>query len=341
MKSYLFLFLLMLYACHNGDTNLFNGPNIVVDQFPQTETPKGEKIDSEILGINDLYVIDTFLIAFKASGYNDFFEIYSTSDFKFMGKYLSKGRGPNEFLSIQYDNNFQRKNNDIILWVSDGALQKRAKLNLSKSLKTSTTICDTIFRIDGYDRYLNLNDSLVAKFKRIPGNISFKIQNNDNRQVISEKKLFKSYIPRTNSESILSMGVYKHPTKNIFVSNMLFFNQINVFTTDLKNSFSISYGSPCNIYETIKQSDTEIIIYYSSIVPTSTYIYALYINKKDNQFNCAEGPVEIHIFTWEGEAVSKIIIPDNIIYFAVDEKNQYIYGLKGNEEIIRYPFNMQ
>ena len=68
------------------------------------------------------------------------------------------------------------------------------------------------------------------------------------------------------------------------------------------------------------------------------YIYALYVNKKDNLFSHAEGETEIHVFNWEGAPIAKIRIPDNIIYFTVDEKHHYIYGLKGNEELYRYKF---
>ena len=39
-------------------------------------------------------------------------------------------------------------------------------------------------------------------------------------------------------------------------------------------------------------------------------------------------------------SIAKIRIPDNIIYFAVDEKHRYIYGLKGNEELYRYKFEI-
>ena len=38
--------------------------------------------------------------------------------------------------------------------------------------------------------------------------------------------------------------------------------------------------------------------------------------------------------------IARIRIPDNIIYFTVDEKHHYIYGLKGNEELYRYKFEL-
>lgn len=342
MKLYLYiLLLLILYACHDGNTNVFNNNNnTIINQFPNTQAPLGEKIDLEIIGVNDLFVIDTFLITFKPSGYNNFFEIYSTTDYKYLGKCLSKGRGPNEFLSIQYLGEYSISNNDILLLISDGILQKGARLNLSQSLKQDTTICDTIFRTYNSDRSFSLNDSSYALFNPIPGNFNFTIQSN-NKQIISETKLLRSFISKSTPNFLLSMGIIKHPTKNIFASNMLFFNQINIFSSDMKKNFSISYGSPINIFKTINQPDTSVILYYSSLVATSSYIYALYTNKKVDHFYHGTGSTEVQIFNWNGQPISKIIIPENIIYFGVDEKHKYIYGLKGNEEIFRYKFEIK
>ena len=86
--------------------------------------------------------------------------------------------------------------------------------------------------------------------------------------------------------------------------------------------------------------ESDFILYYSSLQVFSEYIYALYVNKKDNLFSHAEGETEIHVFNWEGAPIAKIRIPDNIIYFTVDEKHHYIYGLKGNEELYRYKFEI-
>lgn len=103
--------------------------------FQVTQIAESEKIDLEIIGINDLMVIDTLLFAFKASGYNDFFEIYSTNNWQYLGKFLSQGRCPDEFLSVQFSQDYFFKDDNLVLWISDGALQKRALLNITQSLR--------------------------------------------------------------------------------------------------------------------------------------------------------------------------------------------------------------
>ena len=294
----------------------------------------------EIMGINDFMIIDTFLFAYKGSGHNDFFEIYSTNNLQYLGKFLSQGRGPGEFLSIQFTQNYFLKNGDLVLWVSDGALQKRALLNITQSLQAGRTICDTIYRINPDYDYFQVNDSMVLLRKYIPGNISLSVQNQHTGETTSEYNFFKSYIPKSIPIPLLSMGIAKHPEKDLFASNMLFFNQINIFSPDMKTNFSLSYQPPIDIFKTAKLPDSDFILYYSSLRVSSEYIYALYINKKNDLFSHAEGATELHVLNWEGAPVTKIQIPDNIIYFAVDEIHHYIYGLKGNEELFRYKFEI-
>ena len=337
---FLFVAFLIFTSCHNGKTNVSTGNNTIINDFPVTQTVESEKIDLEILGVNTLLICDTFLIGYKASGYNDFFEIYSIGNLQYLGKCLSRGKGPNEFLSIDYDQNFLLENGNIVLWVSDPVLQKRALLNITQSLRTGRTICDTIFRVASDCSYFQVNDSMVLLQKYVPGNICLSVQNQYTGQAIQEYEFLKSYIPKSIPLPLLSMGITKHPAKDLFVGNMLFFNQINVFSSDMKTNFSLSYQPPIDIFETAHLPDSDFILYYLSLRVSSEYIYALYLNKKLGLYPHEEGETEIHVFNWEGAPIARIRIPDNIIYFTVDEKHHYIYGLKGNEELYRYKFEI-
>ena len=89
----------------------------------------------------------------------------------------------------------------------------------------------------------------------------------------------------------------------------------------MKTNFSLSYQPPIDIFETARLPESDFILYYSSLQVFSEYIYALYVNKKDDLFSHAEGETEIHVFNWKGAPIARIRIPDNIIYFTVDEKH--------------------
>ena len=60
MKTFfLFVAFLIFTSCHNGNTNVSTGNNTIIYDFPVTQIAESEKIDLEIIGINDLMVIDT------------------------------------------------------------------------------------------------------------------------------------------------------------------------------------------------------------------------------------------------------------------------------------------
>lgn len=150
-------------------------------------------------------------------------EIYSTDNWQYLGKFLSQGRGPDEFLSVQFSQDYFFKDDNLVLWISDGALQKRALLNITQSLRIGRTVCDTIFRITSDCSYFQVNDSMVLLQKYVPGNICLSVQNQHTGQTIQEYEFLKSYIPKSIPMPLLSMGITRHPEKDLFAGNMLFF----------------------------------------------------------------------------------------------------------------------
>lgn len=64
--------------------------NILIKEFPQEINLSGEKLDITSIGVNDIFVVDTFLICYKAMGLDEFFDIYSTNTYQPLGKFLSR-----------------------------------------------------------------------------------------------------------------------------------------------------------------------------------------------------------------------------------------------------------
>ena len=76
----------------------------------------------------------------------------------------------------------------------------------------------------------------------------------------------------------------------------------------MKTNFSLSYQPPIEIFEPAHLPESDFILYYSSLQVSSEYIYALYVNKKDNLFSHAEGETEIHVFNWDGARITSLYI---------------------------------
>lgn len=338
MKIIFIILCLFLIACNNYRTNPFDAENIIISDFPRNDTIKGEKLNLEILGVNVLYVVDTFLIGFKASGIDHFFEIYSLPNFQYLGKYISAGRGSNELITLQYKNQFQIKENEITMWVADGAVNKCVLFNLSKSLKQGQAVFDTIVHTPYFDCYTYQNDSIFHLFKFDKTNFKCAQYNSIQHKIVAEQNLFKPLIPVPEMVDVLDLNFATDPDGKKYVIPMRHFNQINILSADLKQKISVSLGEPIDIRKVINTPDSIRIFFYSSAVCTSDYIYALYINQPYKNWDRHDNNVEIQVLKYDGTPLERMIISEDIIFFAVDEKDKCIYGVNRDENIFRYYF---
>ena len=325
-------------ACTNYHTNILNGNNIVVNDFPKTDTLKSEKLALEILGLNVVYVVDTFLVGFKGTGIDHFFEIYSLPNLHYLGKYILAGRGPNELLTLQYHNQFQKKGEEITMWISDAAVNRRILFNLTKSLHRQKTVFDTVIYIPSFNCCFNQNDTLMSLFKYDGTNCKHILYNLERQTIESERFMFKDFPALPDLKSIFGGYLAIDPRGDKCVMAMSDVNQIGIFSNDLKECFSISYGEPIDIWSVLNTPDSLRIWYYSSVYCSSNYIYGLYINREARYWGEHDGCVQIHMFNYVGEPIVRLVIPNDIVFFAVDEEHKYIYGVKRNEEVFRYDF---
>lgn len=338
MKNFIVFVFLIFFgaACTNYHTNILVGTNIVIDGFPKSDTLKSEKLDLEILGLNVVYVVDTFLIGFKGTGIDHFLEIYSLPNLYSCGKYISSGRGPNELLTLQYDNQFQKNGEEITMWISDGAVNKCVLFNLTKSLRKQEAVFDTVIHIPSFNCCFNQNDTLMNLFRFDETNCKYMLYNLKQRRTESEQFIFKTFPALPDLKSIFGGYIAVNPEADKCVIAMSKVNQIGIFSNAMKECLSISYGEPVDIWNVLNMPDSLRIWYYSSVNCSSNYIYGLYVGRESRYWGKHDGYVQIHVFNYLGEPVCCLFIPDDIVFFAVDEEHKCIYGVKRNEEIFRY-----
>lgn len=75
------IIILIIMSCTRQDMMI--GRNILIKEFPQEINLSGEKLDITSIGVNNIFVVDTFLICYKAMGLDEFFDIYITNIIKF------------------------------------------------------------------------------------------------------------------------------------------------------------------------------------------------------------------------------------------------------------------
>lgn len=109
------IIILIIISCTQQDIMI--GRNILIKEFPQEINLSGEKLDITSIGVNNIFVVDTFLICYKAMGLDEFFDIYSTNTYQSLGKFLSPGRGPNEFLNATYMGQHFKDSSNTYMWI--------------------------------------------------------------------------------------------------------------------------------------------------------------------------------------------------------------------------------
>lgn len=339
--KYILLFFTLSFTCCTT-SNFFNSKNIIIDKFPKDTTLFGEKINIESIGTNYLIIIDTLLICFKAQGVDNYFDIYSTNTLNKLGACLTIGRGPNEFLSIQYNGQYFNDSLGIRMWLKDDANLRISLFNLTESIKQEKTIINSCIYLDrvqeGYG--FLINDTLI-NIDPYPENVFFKTYELSTDKLLEPIKMFKNPYPNHSyQDQIFAMTTTLRPNNKRFASSMIFFNQINIYSSNFKYRKSLSIYTPTpSIKQVLNTPREERIVYYSLVGSTMKYIYALYINQPNSSWDTPR-KIEIHIFDWDGIPIQKLIIPQNIIYFTIDEKHKQLLGITSDEEIYKYDISM-
>lgn len=335
MKALVYaIIILITLSCTSHDIMI--GKNILIKEFPQEVKLTGERVDITSIGVNDIFVVDTFLICFKAYGLDDFFDIYSTNTYQSLGKYLSPGRGPNEYLNATFDGQFFQDSSNTYMWINDCALMKLTLFNLTESVKQHKTIIDSCIHLSSHCIGCNyiIEDTLISIVNSSSDQIlsSYNLQ----KDTLLEQPIIMFHNPFPK-EYIFGMDIKPHPDYQKFVSNMAYFNQITIFSPKFTDITTLSIYKPTvSIKEISLTPDIERIRYYSSIIVTDSSIYTLYINQPRSTWREHEDSVEIQQFDWEGTPIRKFIIADDIIFFTLDTRHKCIYTFKDNEEIDKY-----
>ena len=243
--KYILLFFTLSFTCCTT-SNFFNSKNIIIDKFPKDTTLFGEKINIESIGTNYLIIIDTLLICFKAQGVDNYFDIYSTNTLNKLGACLTTGRGPNEFLSIQYNGQYFNDSLGIRMWLKDDANLRISLFNLTESIKQEKTIIDSCIYLDrvqeGYG--FLINDTLI-NIDPYPENVFFKTYELSTDKLLEPIKMFKNPYPNHSyQDQIFAMTTTLRHNNKRFASSMIFFNQINIYSSNFKYRKSLSIYTP-------------------------------------------------------------------------------------------------
>ncbi len=342
-NSVLVYILLSIIVSCNFDRN---SKEFLIDRFPDNLSLNGERIELDSLTLCPEYIriIDTLMIIMDMEFCsNSCFYVYHKDTYELLGIFGKKGKGPAEFINLDYPVNVVIDSSFLGIWVYDMSTHKNQLINITASLTLNRTI---------------IEKAVIPPRSIVSGIGIFVLPNNDltgtsmsqeGRLFYYDSEIFKTnfvdYFPEVTKppyEQQEMHNLYTGPTGmnpdgNILVSALTLFKRLDVFNVNTHDKklmllysivFTDSPGDPP--YMTIPGNDfpDELMFYYYDLFLTDKYIYALNINMSSGQIDRDEYiGSEIHVFTYDGKPVSKYILDHFVGKFTIDEENGYIYGL--------------
>ncbi|MDR2569286.1 MAG: TolB-like 6-bladed beta-propeller domain-containing protein [Oscillospiraceae bacterium] len=314
--------------------------------FPkQFDVDHGEQIDLDIIGIGSLSIKDTLLIV-STSNKDGFWAIFSLPEYKPLGKYLTKGNGPNELLSEPRMNevNYFEFNGELFALLYDFYSGKSYDMNITKTLSYGRLIMNsTDYELPSYlFRLTRLNDSLLlCKEPSVSYTQQIRyIQSNGQRRSSENlKKLNLSSSQKNGGLNVLDTYTKCSRDGNLIVEAAMDLNQINLYSVDDSFGKTICVGAKVDNISTIQNVERRNkVVTYKHLATYSDFFGALYIN--DTQENIYEERSKMNViqfFSWNGNPLAEIKLERMINSFDIDFLHGCLYTLSyETEEVYKH-----
>ena len=313
--------LLLVQACsHRSNSNA-----ILTVQKPTFENFSFEKADSTI--ISDLYIAvwdwtiqNNQLILLSGQNRDHFLYVLSLPECKLLYKWGEYGRGPNEFISV----NWLNTNSENQIGLYDIPQQKM----FTYRLMPDTLLLEKTFGFSAWEEGLSRPYTSIQQI-----NNSLYILKADMREYteielvnIDTKELMQTFTPvLTRKPNTLYSSYYFYITalNNCIVFAYHYIDRIELFRYDDKYHVEPFLMIGSDEDQTYKEQFDDYNEYYTDVHCNNKYIYALSQQgeKRDNVRNSI-----IEMYTINGEPVKKFILDKHIHKFSIDDQTGIVYG---------------
>lgn len=338
MNIYIYIllfFVLLLNGCKQPSTEYFTN-NTKVSSYEKTIQQElcGEKIIDGEIGLNDLEIIEDYLfLCLDNSDYK--FKLFSIEGENLLS-FGIHGDGPNNFINTRLTGEKGIDSiGNVFVWINDVSMSKLKRIMISKTQNGLCCNTDKIVQtLPMAPNSFYVSDSLVIS--EIFGNGKYTLQefNPITNTVINEIDLYKQVVKHSFN---FYKGVSRYDKKSKrLIMGMHSINQVNQIEIENEERSSCLIGKFINESDVIDPlTGLENMTYYSDIRIGDNNIYALFLNQRYDDAYEVPKPVEIHVIN--GGEIKKIYhINDYVLQFAVDEKNNCLYGLIGDSAVYRY-----
>ncbi len=266
------------------------------------------------------------------------FHLVTRNNYKLKNSFGSKGKGPGEFLGPNMSKRMY--NNQLV--VTDKSITKIYNLDsmISVPYYESNTKIDfpdeliipynlfylNVTTIIGFNGPAIIGSTTSGKFRAFnfnpgTGKINYTVDDLFFKQREAKRQLHLGQI-------FYAINDYNY-TRELFVSALRYFKQIDLYNNDLSLLASLQ---PENQIEPIfsKNSnsflDDKTVFHYIDVFTTPKYIYAIYCGKDFVTATAGIGN-KIHVFSWEGEALYEIDLNIGLSNIIITDDDKTLIGL--------------
>ena len=323
---------------------------VYIEQFPKVfKLHNGIPVDLDMIGTLSLFIHDSLLIV-TARDNEGMWSFFSLPEHKYLGKYFTKGNGPNEFLSVPWVENqsFFEDCGQLFAIVYDFHSGKSYKMNISETLQNkSLSMIKTDYLLPRTLFNFSIVDTTTFFCKEVSEDHTQQIRyilSVDGKKKHSRnlEKLNSASVQQGKNINILSTGIGINTHRKRIVEVCIALNQINLYSLDDFFGKTICVGSKQEIDNigNIQLVDKwERAYTYMNINTHPNFFGALYLNEieRNYQQGSSKNPI-IQFFDWDGNPLAEVQLDRMITSYAIDFIHGFLYTLNYNaeDEIYRY-----
>lgn len=292
----------------------------------------------DLAGCVDVFSVDTLMIMKMMNG-EYFWKVYSLNSNRFLGYFLAKGHGDNEFFSLPSSEMVMKTDTALFcdFWYSSKNIWYRC--NLTKTLEYNQLICEKQKR---FEKYGNLNSVLC-----VSDTLFYFLKNKDHVGYV--RCLYKkdmvwnlSHIGNLNDMDvevdINSLSAVRCLNRECMMvaEGLLRLNQINLYSLKTDSSKTLCVGDRLDNVDEVDHRPKKLRHkYYGNILSYADYFVALYHDVSIMDYWMGNGKSELQFFDWSGRPLLCLKLPFMASsFFIFQNRYVYVFSNMGEEEVM-------
>ena len=320
---------------------------VYIDHFPQVfSLNNGTAVDLGVIGTLSLSIKDSLLIV-TTQETQGMWSFFSLPEYRNRGKYFTKGRGPNEFLSIPWadEQYFFEEQSQLFSIIYDFAGGKSYKMNVSKTIQNNElNMSETDFslpRVLFSSAFMDTTNVLCREVDETHTQLTRYVWDGEKKKTSANlEKISLASIRPGEDINTLAVHMLCRPGGDRIVEAALRLNQINLYSVDDSFGKTICVGKRIDNISRVQDIERpNRMKTYKTLNAYPEFFVALYLGdtiRNDQEGTTTHNPV-FQFFDWDGNPVAEVKSDRMITTFDIDFNNKILYTLNSNtEEIYKY-----